>query len=271
MASEPVWLRDLHQVNRARARRWIAEVGEARFMQIAAAANAQKRPSHRPPASYAPLVKKVTFAWLLDATLDLDTAAAKIAAETSASGDWLGCAPVTEAALRRRLRSEWRKLGSPNPSASAYEEHAIDGGDLPFGYVLDLYKEARQSGLPTRLDAFASKIAGTLDALASRSSVTLGSDTPHRSPRPEDFALDGPAYSPSPRTSAAAARLTNLIVPPSSAEAAAKRLIDKLAPVVAIADALEGRIDPKVRVSALAAAIEDLVETLNSEAHSAPE
>lgn len=84
--NKPAWLADLHTIDQARAERWLAEVGEARFLTIAAAAAAHKRPRHRPAKDSTALVLFAAVHWMTHPGLNEGQAAAAAAEQFCKSG-----------------------------------------------------------------------------------------------------------------------------------------------------------------------------------------
>lgn len=76
---------NLHPLDRRRAERWLAEVGEARFLTIALAAVSDKRPNHRPAKDTTAIVQRAVLYWLTHPGMSEGQAAAAAARELCAT------------------------------------------------------------------------------------------------------------------------------------------------------------------------------------------
>ncbi len=99
----PAWLNDLRPLDRRRAELWLAQVGEQRFLAIAAAATAQKRAKNRPPSDNTAFIRFAAIHWLMNNKLDQAQAARAAAKILSLSPEKLphARAVLTHAGLRR--------------------------------------------------------------------------------------------------------------------------------------------------------------------------
>ncbi|MDT8330499.1 hypothetical protein RQ831_05490 [Roseomonas gilardii] len=106
------WLQTLRPIDRLVAKRWLGEVGSTRFYAIARAAAASPRPAHRPRKNdYDVFADQAMRLWLRNSSLSREDAALQTARRVvSEPGNkaWLGRAPITEPALRKRIREAVR-------------------------------------------------------------------------------------------------------------------------------------------------------------------
>lgn len=126
---KPAWLAELHPMDRHLAERWLAEVGEARFRAIAAAATAARRPNHRPTKDTAAIVQFAVLYWLARPGLNVHRAAAAAAREFCAVPR---PGVPTVSSVQRIMSNELRKL--------------------PAGRMTRIAAEAERRGMPIRAE-----------------------------------------------------------------------------------------------------------------------
>lgn len=227
---EPAWLADLHPINRLRARRWLHQAGEARFMAIATAATSIKRPKHRPALDYSPQILEAAVVWISSPHMD-ETEAARVAAKSIVKEQaWSGRTPLEEPALRRRLREGLR--GMTMGTMAAAEAVAI------------------QRGLPSRIghpiqDAL-QRMESQWKRLRRISPAAIGANIGTTSP-PRLAGLGDEL-----------AKSTKRLTEPM------ENMIKGFERVTNLAKALDGLIDPETPVTVLTTALNDLATALNS-------
>jgi hypothetical protein len=124
------WLQTLRPIDRLVAKRWLGEVGSTRFYAIARAAAASPRPAHRPRKNdYDVFADQAMRLWLRNSSLSREDAALQTARRVvSEPGNkaWLGREPITEPALRKRIRKA--VLDYPPEAVSALHQEAVRAG-----------------------------------------------------------------------------------------------------------------------------------------------
>ena len=98
------WLKELHFLDRAVALRWVREIGELRFLNIATSvAKNRGRGRGRPPAAYPKGIKRALYLWITKQASKAE-APRMAAIQVHAEGDWEGSGAVDVEYLQRRFR-----------------------------------------------------------------------------------------------------------------------------------------------------------------------